>query len=431
MRATEPAPPEEMPEGEPPTLPARTEARWSPGQTFAALRHRNYRLWFCGQLVSLFGTWMQTTAQGFLVFQLTSSPVYLGYVGFAAGIPAWLFTLYGGVVADRVPRRTMLLVTQTAMMLLAFILAGLVFTDLVRPWHIIALAFGLGVANAFDAPSRLAFVRELVDRDDMMNAIALNSTMFNLATATGPAVAGLTYALIGPAWCFMLNGLSFLAVIGALLLMRIAPLVRQARQSSVWAELSEGLRYIIAERRIRSLIVLVAATSCFGISVATLFPAWAVQILGGDATTNGLLLSARGIGSLLSALLIASLGRFNYKGKLLTVGTFAFPALLLAFAFVRSLPLALVVLLGAGIAAILIMNIANALVQALVPDALRGRVMSVYSMTFFGFMPLGALWMGTVAEYADEPTAVISGALIGLAVAVLIWVFAPRIRALE
>lgn len=423
MQATEPAPQTDRGESAPRRLSAR--------QTFAALRHRNYRLWFTGQLVSLFGTWMQTTAQGFLVFQLTSSPVYLGYVGFAAGVPAWLFTLYGGVVADRVSRRTLLLITQTTMMLLAFALAALVFAGLVQPWQIVALAFGLGIANAFDAPARLAFVSELVEREDLTNAIALNSTMFNLATATGPAIAGLAYALIGPAWCFMLNGLSFLAVIAALLRMRIVPRPHAPRRASAWTELRAGMRYLAAQKAVRTLIALVGATSLFGISFATLFPAWAVDVLGGDATTNGLLLSARGLGSLLGALAIASLGRFDYKGRLLTAGTFAFPALLLIFALVHWLPLALIVLVGVGVAAIMVMNLANALVQTLVPDDLRGRVMSVYSMTFFGLMPLGALWIGAVAEYASPALAVILGALALFCVAALAWLFAPRIRTLE
>lgn len=410
---------------------APRRARPSFQQTFAALRYRNYRLWFTGQLVSLFGSWMQITAQGFLVYQLTNSPAYLGYVGFASGVPAWLFTLYGGVIADRISRRTLLLVTQTAMMLLAFILAGLVFAGVVQPWHIIALAFLLGIANAFEGPARLAFVRELVDRDDMTNAIALNATMFNTATATGPAIAGLVYALIGPGWCFALNGLSFLAVIAALLLMRLAPQDRSGRNRSAWAEIGEGLRYIAKEPAIGILLGLIGVTSMFGISSATLFPAWAVHILGGDATTNGLLQSARGLGALGGALLIASLGRFTYKGRLLTVGTFVFPLLLLLFAAVRWLPLSLLVLVGSGLAVILVMNLANALVQSLVPDALRGRVMSVYSMIFFGSMPLGALFIGAVAEGISAPVAMATGALISLACSVLIFAFAPLVRRLQ
>src|SRR4051812_14173861 len=427
MKSTEPPPPQPANAAQPNIGPMRPTVQ----RTFAALKYRNYRLWFSGQLVSLFGTWMQTTAQGYLVFQLTQSPVYLGYVGFAAGVPAWLFTLYGGVIADRMSRRTLMLITQTVMMILAFVLAGLVFAGLVQPWQIVTLAFLLGVANAFDGPARLAFVVELVEREDLTNAIALNSSMFNLATATGPAVAGLTYALIGPAWCFMLNGLSFIAVIWALLRMKLPPRERGTKRASTWADLGEGVRYVLRDPAIRTLIGLVGVTSMFGISFATLFPAWAVDVLGGDATTNGLLQSARGLGALLSALMLASLGRSRFKGKLLTLGTFAFPLLLLLFTFVRSLPSSLAVLVGTGMAVILIMNVANALVQGLVPDALRGRVMSVYSMTFFGCMPLGALWVGAVAEYANAPTAMIVGGTISLAFAALLFVFAPWVRGLE
>ncbi|NWG21170.1 MAG: MFS transporter [Chloroflexi bacterium] len=399
-------------------------------RTFAALRYRNYRLWFAGQMVSLFGTWMQATAQGFLVFQLTGSPAYLGYVGFAAGLPTWMLTLYGGVVADRVPRRILLLVTQTVQMLLAFALAALVFTGLVQPWHIVGLSLLLGVANAFDAPARLAFVRELVDKDDLTNGIALNATMFNLATTTGPAVAGLTYNLIGPAWCFTLNGISFLAVIGALLQMRIASRPPAPRGASAWNDIKEGFGYIVREPSVRTLIALVGVTSCFGISFATLFPAWAVRILGGDAATTGLLQSARGLGALCGALVIASLGRFEFKGRLLTAGTFAFPALLILLTFTDWLPLTLAILVGAGLAVIMIMNLANALVQTLVPDALRGRVMAVYSMIFFGMMPVGALWVGLIAEAAGEPAAVLSGALVCLFAALLVFVAVPGLRRL-
>lgn len=192
-------------------------------KTFTALNYYNYRLWFGGQTVSLFGTWMQRTAQAYLIFDLTKSPLYLGYVGFAYGIPSWLFMLYGGAVADRSSRRKILLLAQSAMMILAFILAALTFSQIVQPWQIIVLAFLLGCANAFDAPARQAFVTELVDRHDLTNAIALNSSMINAATVIGPAVAGLTYAAFGPAWCFTINGLTFIAVIVALIMMKLAP----------------------------------------------------------------------------------------------------------------------------------------------------------------------------------------------------------------
>jgi MFS family permease len=399
--------------------------------TFAALKHRNFNLWFRGQIISLMGTWMQQTAQGYLIFELTHSPAYLGYVGFAAGLPAWLFTLYGGVIADRIDRRKLLLFTQSSMMILAFILAALVFSGLVEAWHILVLAFALGVANAFDAPARLAIVSEMVDREDLTNAIALNATMFNTGSAIGPAIAGLAYALVGPAWCFMLNGLSFIGVIAALLLMKLAPRSIAARRGSAWSELMEGLRYIAASPTIRTLILLVSVTALFGISSTTLFPAWAVNILGGDAKTAGLLQSARGVGALISALMIASLGRFKFKGRLLTLGSIAFPLLMLVFAFVRWLPLSLLVLVGSGMAIILVMNLANALVQTMAHDQLRGRIMAIYSLTFFGLLPIGALWAGAFAEAAGEPAAVILGAGITLVFAVALLVFTPWLRKLE
>lgn len=400
-------------------------------QTFASLQYRNYRLWFWGQMVSLFGSWMQITAQGFLIYELTRSPAYLGYVGFAAGIPTWLFMAYGGVVADRVPRRNILVVTQIFMMLLAFVLTVLTFTGVVQAWHIITLAFFLGVANAFDAPSRQAFVNELVKREDLTNAIALNSMMFNSATAVGPAVAGVTYALFGPAWCFMINGISFIFVIAALLRMKFQYRPRPDNGKSILAELKEGLSYTMHHREIRTLIMLVSVMSLFGISFATLFPAWAVKILNGDATTNGLLQSARGVGALISALFIASLGRFQFKGKLLTFGSFMFPILLIVFAFMRWLPVSLLVLVGVGLSLILVFNIANALVQTLVTDELRGRVMGVYTVSFFGLMPIGALIMGMLAENFGSMTAIIIGASVTVLNAVLIYFFVPAIRKLR
>ena len=313
----------------------RTVPRPNWQQTFAAFKYRNYRLWFGGQLFSLFGTWMQTTAQGFLVYQLTNSPAYLGYVAFASGLPTWLFTLYGGVIADRMSRRTLMVVTQSAMLVLAFILAALTFTGLVQPWHIVVLAFLLGIANAFDAPARQAFVLEMVEREDLTNAIALNATMFNAATAVGPAVAGVTYAAFGPAWCFTLNGVSFIAIIVALLMMRIRPQAARARRVSAASDLMEGLRYVVAQPVIRALIGLVGVLSLFGVALFTLMPAWAVEVLSGDAATLGWLQSARGAGALIGALLLASLGRFKFKGKLLTAGTILFPLTLLIFALIR------------------------------------------------------------------------------------------------
>jgi len=399
-------------------------------RTFAALRHPNYRLWFFGQLVSLVGTWMQITAQSFLVFELTHSTAYLGYVGFANGLPSWLFMLYGGVVADRVPRRTLLLITQSTMLVLAVVLAALSFTQLVQPWHVVLLALLLGITNAFDAPAAQAFVFDLVDREDVTNAIALNSSQFNLATVIGPTVAGLTYAAVGAAWCFALNGVSYLAVLAALLLMRLPPREPAAITSSAFGQLKAGVRYTLSNPVLRSLIAIQGLTALIGMAYATLLPAWAVAVLGGDATTNGLLQSARGAGSLLGALMIAALAHLGRRGRWLTLGTVAFPLMLLAFAAARSVPLALLVLVGVGWSSLLLFNSANTLVQTHVADEMRGRVLALFGLTFFGGMPLCALWAGAVADRIGAPlTVLVSAGSLGV-LAVLYWVLAPRVRQL-
>ncbi len=405
--------------------------RPSAKQALASLAHRNYRLWFIGQTASLVGTWMQFTAQGFLVFQLTHSPAFLGYVGFAYGAPIWLFILFGGVISDRMPRRNLLLITQTTLMILAFGLAALTFLGHIQPWHIVLLAFGAGVANAFDTPARQAFVVELVEREDLVNAIALNSTMFNLATAIGPAVAGVAYALLGPGWCFAINGVSFIAVISALLMMRLKPQPLREHMGTAFEDIREGLLYVVSHPIIRVLIAIVTVSTIFGMSFATLMPAWAVTILRGDSTTNGFLQSSRGVGSLISGLMIASLARVKIKGKLLTLGSLVFPVLLLVWSAMRWLPLSLLVLVGVGWGSMLVFNMANTLVQSIVPDSLRGRVLSIYSLGFFGMFPLGALLAGAVAQLIGEPTTVALGASVMLVFAGLLWLRMPELRELE
>lgn len=397
-------------------------------QAFTALKYPNYRLWFWSQIISLFGTWMEATALAFLIFDLTKSTAYLGLVGFASGVPAWLFMLYAGVIADRVPRRTLLMITQTVMMTLAFVMAGLTFLHWIQPWHILVIAALLGTANAFEAPTRQSFVLEMVDIEDMTNAIALNAAMFNSAMAIGPAAAGLIYAFFGPAWCFAINGASFLAVIIALKRMRLRPFVPPATRTSALADLKEGLRYVAAHRLIRTIIALLGLVSLFGISFVTLFPAWAVDILHGDAKTNGFLQSARGLGAFIAALLIASLGRFRFRGKLLTLGTFALPAAAAVFALVRWAPLSLLLVFGTGLAHVLIFNMSNALVQTHSPDALRGRIMGVYTLVFFGMMPIGALGVGLTAQRLGPPAAVLIGAGIMIAAAAALAVFEPQLR---
>ncbi len=409
----------------------RPWSRLSISNTFTALKYSNYRLWFMGQLASLVGTWMQSTAQGFLVFQLTGSPVYLGYVAFAAGLPTWLLMLYGGVVIDRMSRRKLLVITQTTMMILAFMLAILTFAGLVQPWHILLLAFLLGIANAFDAPARQAFVADLVDREDLTNAIALNSTMFQLATVVGPAMAGVTYAALGPAWCFTINGLSFIAVIIALLSMQIKPLPVRPRATSAVRAMIEGLRYSMQHSIIRALIALIGMMGLFTTAYITLFPVWAVTVLHGDATTNGWLQSARGLGALIGALTIAALGRFKWKGRLLTLGAFFYPAMLIVFAMMTWPPLSLLVLIAVGWGFLIMANMAGTLLQTLVPEELRGRVTGVYSLVAFGSLPIGALAAGAAAEWIGAPLTIILGAMISLLFAIGLYIFVPRLRGVE
>ncbi len=399
--------------------------------TFAALRHPNYQLWFRGQLVSLVGTWMQNTAQGFLVFQLTDSPAFLGYVAFAAGLPTWFFTLYGGVIADRIPRRRLIIITQVGMMVLAFIQAALVFTGVVQPWHILVLAFFLGIANAFDAPARQSFVVEMVDHEDLTNAIALNSTMFNLATVVGPAVAGLTYAWLGPAWCFTINGISFIAVIISLALMKLPKRQIEPAAGRVFALLKEGLQYTRRSADIMGILFLVGSVSVFASGMMTLIPAWAVHVLGGDATTNGLLLSARGFGSMSAGLFIAWLSRFHVRGKALSIGSLILPVLMVLFALTTNQTLSLIFLACTGFGFMLVVNNANAALQTSLPDQLRGRVMSIFILVFFGSQPLGSLFAGQLAEMTGEPVSVLVFSGLLLISALIVWIKLPRLRAMS
>jgi MFS family permease len=255
--------------------------------------------------------------------------------------------------------------------------------------------------------------------------------MFNSATALSPALGGLTYALFGPGWCFTINGLSFVAIIAALAVMKMAPFEAKAEQNSILTDLKEGIRYVTAEPMIRTIISLVGVFSLFGLAFATLVPAWAVNILGGNAATNGLLLSSRGLGALVGALMIASLGRFTFRGKLLSFGSLAFPALLFVFSLMRVLPLSLIVLFCLGFSQILVLNLANSTVQTLTPGSLRGRVMGIYTFTFFGLMPIGALFIGGMAGRYSEPAAIWINVVIIALFSGLIWIFMPKLRRLQ
>ena len=379
-------------------------------------------------MVSLIGTWMQATAQGYLLFELTESPMMLGIAGFASGIPIWLFSLYSGLLSDRFSRKKVILFAQTSMMVLGFILAVLTFTDTVQPWHIIVLAFLLGTANAFDAPARQSFVVDMVPKEELTNAIALNSSVFNLGTIVGPSAAGLIYAWLGPAWCFTINGISFLGVIGALLLMNVPPRLVTAQRKSPFTDLQEGLRFAAGHVEIRFLLINLAAVAIFSFSLMTLMPDWANTVLGGDVTTNGLLLSARGAGSLAAALMIANLGSRVVRGKIWTAGSLVMPFAIFLLGSFRVLPISMVTLVILGWSLMSVVNITNALIQTHVPDHLRGRVMSIYILVFQGSYPLGALLVGWLAGMFGSPFTIILCGVIILFVIVTINLMHPAIR---
>ena len=418
----------EIPEVEIGGVKSTEQSKYGFKQTFAALKYRNYRLWFWGQMISLFGSWMQTTALAFFVFELTHSPAYLGYVGFAAGIPAWLFTFYSGVISDRYPRKKIIIITQVWMMFFAFLLAVLTFTKIIQPEMIIVISFLLGIGNAFDATPRHALVNELVEKEDLTNAIALNSTMFNTATAVSPAIAGIIYALLGPAWCFMINGISFLAVIVNLSRMNLEKRELITERKSVLNEIKEGFLYLKQNKLLLSIVSVTSVLSLLGMSLVTLFPAWAVKILHGDSTTNGFLQSARGVGAVLFALIIASINKYIVRGKYLSISVVILPLMLMVFSFARTFAASVFMLVLIGGVIISMFNLSNGLIQTNVEEKFRGRILSFYTFSFFALFPIGSLWIGMLAEHFGTPTAIIINSLILLPFAIFVWLFNPKLR---
>ncbi len=397
---------------------------------FAALRHRNYQLYFGGQLISNAGTWMQVIAQGWLVYQLTHSDLALGIVGFAAALPALVVTPWGGVVVDRVPKRLLLIFTQSGAMLLAFILALLTFTQVVREWHIVALAAALGFVNAFDAPARQAFVVEMVGREDLPNGIALNSLMFNGARVIGPAMGGFLLALVGTAWCFTINGLSFLAVIVGLWAMRLNVARPEAPRESTLAGLVKGLRYVSGQPEQAGILLLSLVFSVFGISYATVMPAFVEQVLRQGALAYGWVTAATGIGAVTGALVIANRTGTDWRGKWLVAASIGFPIVLAIFSFSTQLWVSLGLAFGLGLGFMVEFTMLNTLLQTRVDDRLRGRVMALYSLTFFGFAPFGNLAVGALAQRIGLSLAMSLFAVISLLLSLWVLRKVPQLRAL-
>jgi MFS family permease len=397
-------------------------------QALRALRHRNFRLFFGGQLISLIGTWMQSVAQSWLIYRLTHSALLLGAVGFAGQIPIFLIAPLGGHVADRVDRRRIIIVTQTCAMILAAILAALTLTERIHEWHIVVLAALLGVVNAFDMPARQAFIVQMVERDDLMNAIALNSSMFNGARVVGPAVAGILVAAIGEGWCFFANAVSYVAVLAGLFLMTTERFVPRPMAGSALRNIREGLRFVAHTAPIRALLLLIAIVSFTGMPYAVLMPVFADRVLHAGARGLGILMGASGVGALAGSVMLAMRSTVRGLGRWVAVSSTLFGMTLIAFGISRTLWLSVAILVPLGASMMVQMSSSNTLIQSMVPDELRGRVMAAYTMMFMGMGPLGALAGGTVADRVGAPVAVIVGGAITIAAAA---VFSMRLPALR
>jgi len=384
-----------------------------PRVSFQALarsfRHRDYRLFFTGQFISLVGTWMQMVAQSWLVYRLTGSSLSLGLVGFAGQFPVFLLAIFGGVMADRLNRRSVLVGTQIAAMLQAGVMAWLTLAGNIQVWEVMVLAAALGAVNAVDIPTRQSFVVELVGKKDLHNAIALNSSMFNLARILGPSVAGVLLAAVGEGWCFTLNAVSFLAVIVCLLRMGAPRSPAQEKIGSVGEHLREGFAYAWETRAVRTVLLLLGAMSIIAMTYIVLMPVFAEEILHSGPRGLGLLMAASGLGSLAGALLLAGRGESRGIGRFAFFAMLCFGVCLILFAQSRIFWLSALLLLPAGFCMIVSMAASNTILQMLCPDRLRGRVMALFSMMFMGMAPFGALLSGALAHWMGAPATVTAG----------------------
>jgi MFS family permease len=397
-----------------------------------AFRHRNYRLFFGGQLVSLIGTWMQQVAQAWLVLQLTHDPLWLGLVAVAQFGPVIIFGLFGGVIADQLPKRKTLLVTQTVAMVLAFILFGLTATGVVQVWHVIILAVLLGTNNAIDMPTRQSFAVEMVGREDMTNAVGLNSAQFNASRILGPAVAGLLIGAFDISIAFLINGISYLAVIVAYLAMReselrrVEPVARPTSVRGVFENLAEGVRYVRTTPLVLLAVVVVGLVATFGMNFQVLVPPLADNVLNVGASGYGFLMAASGLGSTITALWVAFSRKVGPRPIVIGAIALGLGSILLAASTSYAVSLVAMFIVGAG--GIGMAVAANTTIQMSVPDQLRGRVMSVYTTVFAGSVPAGGLLMGAIASTWGVPLALMVGAVLSLAVGIGAWIWLHRIH---
>ena len=370
---------------------------------------------------------MQSVAQSWLVYRLTGSVILLGTIGFASQIPVFLLAPFGGTIADRFDRGKILILTQSWAMVLAAVLATLTLSGAVQIWHLFVIAAGFGIANAFDIPARQAFAVDMVGREDLLNAIALNSSMFNGARIVGPAIAGILVAAVGEGWCFFGNAVSYIAVLTGLLMMRISPVLR-SRQGSAFAHIAEGFKYVAKTRPIRAILLLLGLVSLMGMPYAVLMPVMADQYLGGGSSTLGFLMGASGIGAVIAALLLASRKEIFGLGRWVAYACAAFGIGLVLFSLSRNFWLSVLFLIPVGFSMMTQMSSSNTLVQAMVPNELRGRVMSLYSMMFMGLAPFGSLLAGTLAGYVGAPETIAIGGLVCIVGAIVFRLNLPKMK---
>lgn len=395
---------------------------------FRALRHRNFQLFMAGQLISLIGTWMQTLAQSWLVYRLTHSAALLGAVGFATQIPVLFLGPVAGIVADRHRRRRIVIATQAAMMVQALVLAALTLTNRITVGEIFGLALWMGVCNAYDIPARQSFLVEMVGPEDLTNAIALNSSLFNSARILGPAIAGLLVAALGEGMCFLLNGLSFIAVLVGLGMMRVTDRRPEQTRASKWEQLQEGFHYASHNKALRSLLLLLGIVSLMGMSYAVLMPIFADKVLGRGARGLGWLMTAAGFGALLAALSLARRKHPHGLDRVVAGCAAGFGVSLILFGFSKNFGLSWLLLIPTGFFLMVQMAATNTLIQSIVNDSMRGRMMGLYTMMFLGLAPFGSLLAGFLAEHLGAPWALILGGVCCIASAALFWKKLPHLE---
>lgn len=414
-----------------------TDDRWSERSSeqfgwkllLRALNYKNYRLFFGGQSISLVGMWMQSIAMSWLVYRLTNSPILLGIIGFVNQIPSFILSPIAGVYADRWSRRSMLIGTQSLLMLQSLTLAWLVISGAVAVWHLVSLALFSGIINAFDAPARQSFVVDMIEhKNDVGNAIALNSAIFNGSRLIGPPLAGLIITATGEGICFLINGLSYIAIIFALMVMHINPRKLAVQNTRIFQELKDGFTYVYNHSPIRSLLILVALVSLVGMPYVVLMPIFAKEILGGGPSTLGFLMASSGVGALAGAFFLAARRDFNGPGRLIPVAAILFGAGLVAFSFSRFYVYSFALMLLTGFGLMVQMALSNTSLQTTVDDDKRGRVMSFYTMAFMGMAPFGSLLAGALAHRIGAPHTLLLGGLVCVAGALI---YARKISTVE